>query len=64
MLNTEKQEHPDWTEMQNNENQNTTYPNTIKQMSTQEDKINVELRKKIMTEKKTTLSSLRSQHWK
>ena len=33
-------------------------------MLTQENKINVELIKKIMNEKKTTLRSLRNQEWK
>ena len=45
--------------MQNNENQNTTHPNTTKQMLTQE-KIIVDLIKKIMSEKKTTLPSFRN----
>ena len=49
--------------MQNNGNQNTIYPNTTEQILTQ-DKINVELIKKIMTEKKTILPSLRKQDWK
>ena len=53
MLNTEKQETPN----QNNENRNTTHPNTRKQTLTQDDKINVELMKKIMT-------SFRNQDWK
>ena len=33
-------------------------------MLTQEDKINLQLRKKIMTEKKTSLLPLRNQDWK
>ena len=37
MLNTEKQELPNQTEMQNNGNWNITHPNTTKQMLTQED---------------------------
>ena len=50
--------------MQNKENQNTPHPNTTKQMLAQEDKINVELVKKIMTENKITLLSLRNQDYK
>ena len=36
----------------------------IKQMVTQEDKINLELKKKLMTEKKTKLPFLRNQNGK
>ena len=40
-LNTEKQEPHNRIETQNNEYQNTTQPNSTKQMSTPENKINV-----------------------
>ena len=56
MLYTEKQETPNQTETQNNENRNPIYPNTTKNKTlTLEDKINVELIKKTMNEKKTIL---------
>ena len=71
MLMIENQEPSNWIEIQNNENQKKNKqtnqktkpvcPNTSKQMLTWEDKINVEWIKKIMTEKKTTLRSLRNQ---
>ena len=61
-LNTVKQEPTEQTETQNNENRNTTHPYTTKQMLTQKGKINV--KKKIMTETRTTLPSLRNQDWK
>ena len=38
-------------------------PSTTKQVLTQEDKIDVELIKKIMAENKTALPSLRNQDW-
>ena len=44
MLNTEKQEHVN----RNNENQNDLHSNTTKQILTKEDKINEELVKSIM----------------
>ena len=59
--NIEKQETLKQAEIQNNENWNTTHPNTTKQTLTQEEKMNIELMKKIITEKKTTLPSLRKQ---
>ena len=49
-LSTEKQKSPNWTETQNQENLKTSHLNTTQQ--TQEEKIIVELIKKIMTEKK------------
>ena len=54
---TEKQGLSTWMGKQNTENQNATNPSITKQMLTQEDKINGELIKKIMTEKKTILPS-------
>ena len=57
-LHTEKQKPPNRIETQCTENQNSTHPCTIKQMLMQ-DKINLELIKKIKTEKKTILPSLR-----
>ena len=45
-------------------NQNTPHTSTTKQMLTQEDKIYVELIMKMITEKKTTLPSLRNQNRK
>ena len=59
-----KKEPLSWIEIQNTENQNTTDNSTSKQMLTQENKINAELIKKIMTEKKIGLSSLKNQDWK
>ena len=50
--------------MQNTENWNASHPSNVKQMLSQEYKTNLELVKKIMTEKKTTLLSLRKQDWK
>ena len=58
---TEKQESPNWIEMQNNENRNTTDFSTTKHMLTEKDTITIELLKKIMIEKKTTLPFLRNQ---
>ena len=62
--NTNKQEPPYQNETQNTKNRNTSHPRTTKQMLTQDDKINVESIKKIMTEKKTTLPSLMNYYWK
>ena len=61
MLNTEKLEPSNQIRMQNNCNQHTINPNTTEQTLTQEDKTNVEIIKRIMSEKKTTLPSLRNQ---
>ena len=61
--NTKKQKPPTWIEKQNTENWNTTHTSITKQILTQKDKINVDLIKNIMTEKKTTLPSLRNQDW-
>ena len=60
-LNTEKQVPPKQIETQNTENLNATNSRATKQMLTQEDKINVELIRKIIPEMKTTLPSLRNQ---
>ena len=45
------------------ENWNTTHSSTTEQISTQEDKINVALIKKTMSEHKTTLASVRIENW-
>ena len=60
-LNTEIQEPFNRIERQNNENRNTTPPNTQEQILTQH-KMNIDLIKKIMTKKKTALLSLRNQN--
>ena len=60
----EKPQSPNWIKPQNTEYRNTTNPSTMKQILTHEAKINIELIKKIMTEKKTTLPSIRNQDWK
>ena len=62
-LNTEKQKPPKQTKTKNTENRNTTVSSAVK-MLTQEDKMNVELIKKIMREKGSTLPSHRNQYWK
>ena len=43
---------------------NTTHVNTTTQTLTQEEKVNVEIMKRIMSEKKTTVPSLRNQDWR
>ena len=63
--NNEKQEPFSRIEMKNTENQNTIDPNTTKKKKiTQENRLNFELIKKIMTDKKTTIQSLKNQYWK
>ena len=54
MLNTETKNPPEPKWKINNENRITTHPNITKQTLAQEDKINVELIKNIITEMKTT----------
>ena len=50
--------------MNNNNNyRKTTYPNTMEQTLTLEEKRNIVIIKRIMSEKKTTLPSLRNQDW-
>ena len=61
---TEKRKNPNPMEKQNCVNWTPTKPSITKQMLTQEEKINTELIKKVMTENKTTLSSKSSQDWK
>ena len=51
---------PNRIEKQATDNRNTTDPSIAKQTLTQEDQINFELIKKILTEKNTTLPSLRN----
>ena len=63
-LNPEKQESSILTEPQNNCNRNITHPNHTEQWLTQEEKMNIEILKRIMSEKKTTLPSLRNQDGK
>ena len=62
-LNTKKQDASNLIEKQNTDNRYATNPSIPNQTLTQ-DKIYVELIKKILNEKKTTLSSLRKQDWK
>ena len=63
-LNMEKQEPPgNRTEKQNTENRKIKHPSNTKQLWSQKDKINLELARKIMTEK-ITLLSFRNQDWK
>ena len=62
--NTDKKEPLFWNEIPNTENQNITDPSTTKPILTHEDKINLELIKIMMSEKKTILPSLRNQDWK
>ena len=59
MLKTEKQETPNRTETQNYSN-----GKIIEQKLTQEEKINVGIINRIMSEKKTTLQSHMNQDWK
>ena len=59
----EKQELPYRIERHDTENRNTIDTSTTKQILIQ-DKINSELTKKVMTEKKTTLPYFRNQDWK
>ena len=70
-LNPEKQEqnnpippNPDRIENQNAETGTTRHQHNKKKMVTLEDKINVELIKKIITETKSPLPSLRNRDWK
>ena len=49
---------------QNNNYQETTNTSTVEQTLTQEGKINVEILKRIRSEKKTALNSLWNQNWK
>ena len=58
-----KKEPPNRIKKENTENQNPKLPSTPKQMLMQ-DKINLELMNKILSEKKTTLPSLRNLDWK
>ena len=50
--------------MQSDSNRNSIHQNTTKQTLSQEEKMNVEIMKRIMSEKKTTLTSLRNLDWK
>ena len=63
-LNTEIPENFNQRQTLNNINENTTHPNTLKQTLAQEGKFNVEIMKRIMSEKKTALPSLKNQDWK
>ena len=51
-LNTEIPETLNQRQMLINNNQDTTHPNTVEKTITQEEKINVEIMKRIMSEKK------------
>ena len=48
----------------NNTHPNVTHPNTTEQTLTQEEKMNIEIIKRIISEKKTTLPSLMIEDWK
>ena len=61
MLNTEKSKPSNQIEMQSNCNWNTTHPSTMEVTLIQEEKRNVEILKRIISEKKTTLPSHRNQ---
>ena len=54
---------PNTNEKQFSVKRNATDPTITKQILTQEDKMNVDLMKKIMTENKTTLPSPKTQDW-
>ena len=60
--NSVKMDPPNRTEAQNTDWCNTTHPNTIKHIIT-EDNSNIKLIKTTITEKKSTLSSLWNQDW-
>ena len=59
----EKQVHSHRTEIQSNGNQNISHANHIEQTLIQEG-MKVEIIKRIMSEKKSTLRSHRNQNWK
>ena len=61
-LNTKRQEH-NWN-AKNTDKRSIVHPSNTKHKLTQEDQMNIELIKKIMTGKKTTSASFRSQDWK
>ena len=58
--NTEKQEHCNGNEPKSNNNWNTTHPDHIEQRKTQKEKMNIEILKRIVSEKKTRLPSLKT----
>ena len=62
--NTEKQEPSNKNELQSNNDQNTTHSNHTEQTLIQEEEMNIEKLKRIRSEKKTILPSLRNQDWK
>ena len=64
MLNTENENPFRRIERQSNNNGSTTQPNPTDQRLAQKEKINEEIIKRIMSEKKTTSSSLRNQERK
>ena len=68
ILNTEKQETSNWTEMQSNTNWNNTHPNHTEQRLTQEEKINVQILKRkedyITISKKPRLEKSQGRNWK
>ena len=62
-LNTEKQKPPKPNLKKNYiENRNITNPNTRREMLTEDNKINIELVKKIKSDTNTSLSSLRNEN--
>ena len=63
-LNTEKQNPCNRTEPQSNNTRNTTYSKHTEQRLAQQEKMNTEIIKRIMSEKKNTLPSLRNKDWK
>ena len=56
--NTEKQGQSNRNEPQSNNNRNSTHPNLTEQTLTQEEKMNIEILKRILSAKKTRLPSL------
>ena len=63
-LNTEMPETSNQRQTLNDNNQDTSHPNTVEQSLTQEEKMNIDIMKIIMSEKKTELPSLKNQDWK
>ena len=62
-LDTEIPEASNQRQKVNNNKQDTTHPNAVEQIITPK-KMNVEIMKRLMSEKKTALPSLRNQHLK
>ena len=63
-LNLDNSETSNQSQTLSNSDWNSTHPNTTAQILIQEEKMNVEIKKWIMSENKTTLPSLRNEYWK